>query len=158
MIRIIDWNAVGDALTGFLLFGVLGILFLSTKNSFALLLLPASLISLAAMVQKLVGVVLDPAEGTVRFYSFWIRRRILLSEIRDANCEFGILVSPTSLWMTSSGGKGRGRSKPGQRTYMVNLSGDFGSRQVRFNHKRWRDRFLSVLRDHAPRCRITRWF
>ena len=36
---------------------------------------------------------------------------------------------------------------------MVNLSGPFGSRQVRFDHKRWRDRFLSVLRDQAPRCR-----
>ena len=38
-----------------------------------------------------------------------------------------------------------------------NLSGAFGSRQIRFHHKQWRDSFLSILSDQAPRCRITRW-
>ena len=139
MIRIIDWSAVGAAVFGFLFSLFFGLIELGNKNSMSFILLPAALISFVVLVQKLIGVVFDLQAGTVRFYSLWIRRRVFLSEIRDANCEFGILISPAQLWVLAGGGsKGRGRSAASQRTYMVNLSGSFGSRQVRFHHKRWR--------------------
>lgn len=160
MIRIIDWSAVGAALFEFLFCGVLGLMQIdNTKTGLSIILLPIAVIAFFALIQKLRGTVFDCQAGTVRFYSFWLRRRVSLSEIRDANCEFGVPLSPTK-WVFGMFGRKhkRGRSDARQRTYMVNLSGAFGSRQVRFHHKRWRDRFLSILRDQAPRCRITRWY
>ena len=159
MIRIIDWSAVGAALLEFLFCGVLGLMMLGDEHSISFILLPIAIIAFFALIQKLMGTVFDCRSGTVRFYSFWVRRRVSMSEISDANCEFGIPVSPARLMFGIFGRKHkRGRSDARQRTYMVNLSGTFGSRQVRFHHKRWRDRFLSILRDQAPRCRITRWY
>lgn len=138
---------------------VAGLLELGEKGSLSLFLLPIALIAFLALIQKVMGTVFDLRNGTVRFYAFWLRRRVALADIRDANCEFGIPISPTRLALGIFGQKGRrGRSEARQRTYMVNLSGSFGSRQIRFHHRRWRDRFLSILRDQAPRCRITRWF
>lgn len=43
------------------------------------------------------------------------------------------------------------------RRYFVNLSGGFGARRIAFHTKYKRDQFLSLLRAHAPDCRITRW-
>ena len=138
--------------------GVVGLLQLGNKGSLSIILLPIAFIAFVALVQKLMGVVFDLQAGTVRFTTFWLRRRVQLAEIRDANCEFGIPLSPTRLVFGMFGQHHRrGRSEARQRTYMVNLSGGFGSRQIRFHHKRWRDSFLSILRDQAPRCRITRW-
>ena len=116
------------------------------------------MIGAVTLFQKLAGVVLNLEDNTVTFYSFWLKRRLDIKAIRDANCEFGIPLSPALLifGLFGSGSKSR-RSAAQQRTYMVNMSGEFGSRQVRFSHKRWRDQFLSALRDAAPRCRITRW-
>ena len=158
MIRITDWNAVGAALLEFVFCAVFGLIALANGTTLAAFLLPIALIAFITLLQKLLGVKFDLQAGTVRFFSFWLRRRVSLADIRDANCEFGIPVSPTRLVLALSNQKGRrGRSEARQRTYMVNLSGPFGSRQLRFHHKRWRDRFLSILRDQAPRCRITRW-
>lgn len=158
MVRIIDWNAVGAALLEFLLCSVIGLAELGNAGSLSVFLLPIALIAFVALIQKLMGVKFDLQAGTIKFTTFWMRRRVFLSDIRDANCEFGIPLSPTRLMFGLFGQKRlRGRSEARQRTYMVNLSGPFGSRQLRFHHKRWRDRFLSILRDQAPRCRITRW-
>lgn len=150
MIRIIDWNAVGAALLEFLFCVVFGLIALANRAGLAAFLLPIAVIAFLTLFQKLLGIKFDLQAGTVRFYSFWIRRRVSLTDIRDANCEFGVPVSPTRLvFALANQGKGRGRSQARQRTYMVNLSGSFGSRQLRFHHKRWRDRFLSILRDQA---------
>ena len=159
MIRIIDWNAVGAASLEFLICGVLGLVQLGDlQHGLSVILLPVAVIAFATLIQKLAGVTFDPSTGTLRFFSLWLRRSVNLLDIKDANCEFGIPLSPTRLILAFARSRGkRGRSEARQRTYMVNLSGPFGSRQVRFSHKRWRDRFLSVLRDQAPRCRITRW-
>jgi hypothetical protein len=50
-----------------------------------------------------------------------------------------------------------GKTAKPQKLYIVNLSGEFGSRQARFMSKKRRDEFLSHLRQYAPHVRITRF-
>jgi hypothetical protein len=72
---------------------------------------------------------------------FVFQRTVRLSQIHDANCEFEyrkFFDMPIQY-------------------YMVNLSGDFGMRQVTFVTKSRRDQFLSLLSRYAADCNITRW-
>ena len=158
--KIIDWSALWLALTQFI---VAIFLLLAAGADHAGYRLFGGMIFLLALVQikqSMQGVVIDSDE--VRFHRFMLRKRIAVGDIRAANCEFGVRFSPMLLFALAGGGSSRGRRgrKSGSlalRSYLVNLSGDFGSAQVRFYNKRWRDAFLMALRDRAPRCRITRW-
>lgn len=98
----------------------------------------------AAMVKHFQGVSIDGAAGILEFPTRLWRGRILLSEIHDANFE--------------SGKTGALLSDKKYREFRVNLSGDFGSHQIRFATKARRDQFASILRRIAPHVRISRWY
>ena len=119
------------------------------------ILLPGAVVAFVVLTQKLAGTVFDLGRGTVRYYSWWRPRTLALADIRDANCEFAIMLSPSRIALAMCGGAGgskarRGRGGADQRTYMVNLSGTFGSRQVRFYSKRWRGHLPQRFASPSP--------
>ena len=123
----------------------------------------SALIALVVALQRLAGVTFDLNAGTLRFYSFWLPRRVALADISDANCENRRYVFASRHRLGAMQQRRRKRdvavtARPGSAPTWSTLSGTFGSRQVRFSAKRWRDLFLSLLRDQAPACRITRWY
>jgi hypothetical protein len=99
------------------------------------------------------GVVFDPDEDELRYPSFALRRSIRLSGITDANAQ----VVVRALMATLANGIGSGPKSRPDKQYAVNLSGDFGTRQVRFASRKRRDQFLSMIRRFAPHAHITRW-
>jgi hypothetical protein len=112
---------------------------------------------LGALWSQFAGIVFDGRNDTLIYPAYSIRRSIVLSEINDANCEFssGPVFGTLVAFVLNMSGQSP-KSKP-SKMYLVNLSGAFGSRQVRFAAKKRRDQFLSLLRRYVPSCRITRW-
>jgi hypothetical protein len=152
MVKIRDWSMIGRVLwaSGAALLFLLLILVLIMDGvkgqlAFGSLAALAVIISLCALFAKhLQGVVLDIAGDTLEFPTRIWRTRVLISEVHDANFETASVMAPF------------GKKK--YREYRVNLSGDFGSRQVRFATKAKRDEFASALRRGAPMVRISRWY
>lgn len=101
---------------------------------------------------KLNGFKIDNSDYKIKYYIFGVSTSIELQEITDANCETIkgaplLLDFPFQLMGGSLNWK----------QYAVNLSGTFGSRQIKFQSKRWRDQFLGALQESCPDVRITRW-
>jgi len=90
------------------------------------------------------GAAFDVTQNTLTFPTVLFRRSVRLSEIRDAN-------------VANLARKFRGNRTTTRWIYAVDLSGDFGGRQVKFWSRKRRDQFLSDLRHLCPKCRITRW-
>lgn len=110
-----------------------------------------------ALWAQFAGIHFDATRDKLIFPTYSIRRTISLSEISDANSEFvsgGTILGRIFGNMARASGNYKGKQA---RMYVVNLSGEFGSRQVRFLSKRRRDQFLSLLRRYAPHARITRF-
>ncbi|MGE0289966.1 MAG: hypothetical protein AB7I42_27635 [Bradyrhizobium sp.] len=124
----------------------------------AVLLAAYLLLGPLAVWAQLMGTVFDGPRDTLSFPMYVLRRRVRLSEIRDANAQTitkpAFQMTNTIIGLISVGQiKGLGNTK----RYFVNLSGEFGSRRITFHAKYKRDQFLSLLRAYAPDCRITRW-
>jgi hypothetical protein len=118
--------------------------------------LMAILLCFGAIWSQFAGIVFDARNNRLTFPAYSIRRAVALSEIQDANSESisgGTIIGRTLRNMAQSPRKNSSR----YRMYVVNLSGRFGSRPVRFLSKRRRDQFLSLLRVYAPQARITRF-
>lgn len=116
-----------------------------------------TLIALYVVVVQLSGFLFDEANDRLSYPMHIFRRSLPLSEVADANCE---TISKPAFKATNavigflSGLQFRvGMTK----RYVVNISGDFGSRRIILHSKHKRDQFLSLLRTYAPHCRITRW-
>ncbi|WP_338692476.1 DUF4339 domain-containing protein [Bradyrhizobium sp. 26S5] len=112
-----------------------------------------------ALISQLLGVTFNAAKDTLSYPLYVFRRKIRLSEIRDANSQTitkpAFQITNTIIGMVSVGQiKGLGTTK----RYFANMSGDFGSRRIVFHTKSKRDQFFSLLRRYAPQCRITRWY
>src|SRR3569833_404946 len=93
----------------------------------------------AAIYAQLTGYVFDPVRDQLVVPAYSIRRRLRLSEIRDANSEFaprGTFFGAAMSALARAMNEGKG-AKP-QKLYTVNLSGTFGSRQARFMSKKRR--------------------
>lgn len=119
------------------------------------------LVGPVAFVSQLAGVKFDAARDSLSYPLYVLRRTIRLSEIHDANSQTttkqAFLMSNTLLGLFA--GRKFSKSQTGTtKRYFVNLSGDFGSRRIVFHTKSKRDQFLSLLRNFAPQCRITRWY
>ena len=111
-----------------------------------------------AVWAQLMGTVFDGPRDTLSYPMYVLRRRVRLSQIRDANAQTitkpAFQMTNTIIGLISVGQiRGLGNTK----RYFVNLSGDFGARRIVFHTKYKRDQFLSLLRAYAPDCRITRW-
>jgi hypothetical protein len=118
----------------------------------------AVLAFIGALWSQFAGTVFDADNDKLTFPTYSIRRTVPLSEIRDANSEFvyGGTILGRIMGNMARALNRQHTAKP-SRMYVVNLSGPFGSRQVRFLSKRRRDQFLSLLRRYAPQARITRF-
>jgi len=156
--RIVDWKLATLLPIQFLIVSIILIFVLPEIirdlriNIFILLVLFA-LVPISLTVQ-LIGYVFDTTTDRLRYPFYTIRRRVQLSEIRDANCQ-----NITKRW-SSDWGRAIGESNKQshvRRRYYVNLSGRFGARRLVFGSKYKRDQFLSALKQYAPRVKITRW-
>jgi hypothetical protein len=132
----------------------------TTVGLFILIILPGGVLVglICAIYAQLAGIMFDPAKDLLVIPAYSIRRRIRISEIRDANSEFaprGTFFGAAMAAVARATNDGK-TAKP-QKLYIVNLSGTFGSRQARFMSKKRRDQFLSDLRQYAPHVKITRF-
>lgn len=99
------------------------------------------------------GTIIDTGKNSLSFPTLFLPRTVKLSEIDDANAEFWTRSGPIGNFGDSSVKETTGSA----RIYAANLSGEFGSRQIKFWSKKRRDQFLSNLRKTAPHVRITMW-
>lgn len=115
------------------------------------------LITLFAVASQLSGFLFDEAKDRLSYPMYIFRRSVPLSEIADANCETiskpAFRATNTVIGVLSGHQFKAGKTK----RYIVNISGEFGSRRIILHTKQKRDQFLSLLRAYAPHCRITRW-
>jgi hypothetical protein len=152
--RIIDWGRLGFFVFAY----ALCLLSLALPAPFLIIGVCAAIGTPLAVIWLIVhsiGTTMDLRSGCLSFPSVLWRRSVSLDQIHDANCQVvyrGGLASLNNV-LDSSGSR---RRPPAVRQYAVNLSGAFGSRQVRFASKKRRDQFLSLLRQFTH-CRITRW-
>jgi hypothetical protein len=124
----------------------------------AVLLVAYVILGPLAVWAQLMGTVFDGRADRLSYPTYVLRRRLRLSELRDANVQTttkpAFQMTNAIIGLISVGQiKGLGNTK----RYFVNLSGDFGARRIAFHTKYKRDQFLSLLRAYAPDCRITRW-
>ncbi len=100
------------------------------------------------------GFAFNSKSDRLTYPTILFRRSIALSEIHDADGQYlGELKFPGMSDTTT------GKDYPTIiRRYAINLSGEFGSRQLKFWSRKKRDQFLSLLRSYAPECRITRGY
>lgn len=103
------------------------------------------------------GTVFDVKNDMLTFPTLLFSRSIPLSEIRDANAASLTRTYKVPNMALAGGGGGPKTQTVVHRIYAIDLSGNFGGRQVKFWSRKRRDQFLSVLRDLRPDCRITRW-
>jgi hypothetical protein len=103
------------------------------------------------------GTIFDVKNDTLTFPTFLFRRSISLSQIRDANAATLTRTYKIPNMALAGGGSGPKTQTVVHRIYAVNLSGNFGGRQLTLWSRKRRDQFLSVLRDVRPEVRITRW-
>jgi hypothetical protein len=159
--RVIDWTRSFFISVNFIvLMCLLPVLATETFKSPALA-LAGGLVALAgfgiAATNHFRGTVLLPDKDQLSFPSFIIfRRSVPISEIRDANCEFSRSKFDARHFIELMLGYDLRKLGATGGTYAVNVSGDFGGRQLKFFSRKRRDHFLSILRNVAPGCRITR--
>jgi len=152
--RIIDWWRIGKASLNYLIFLVFGLMCAGAAPRLLLTALGVGTILFVLwMIAHLMGIVFDLDGDQLHYPSFILRRSIPLSGITDANAQ----VVVRSFMSTLANNIGSGPKSRPDKQYAVNLSGDFGTRQVRFASRKRRDQFLSIVRRFAPRARITRW-
>jgi hypothetical protein len=150
--RMRDWKRLGAAIVAYLIFLVFIILTIDkSPSSFALPI--GTTIFIFWMIAHSLGTVLDLDNKQLRYPSFIIRRRVPLFEIRDANAQVIYRTFLSSLVTVLN----NGARNPPTRQYAVNISGEFGTHQIRFASRKRRDQFLSLLRRFVPGIRITRW-
>jgi hypothetical protein len=100
------------------------------------------------------GTIFDLKIDSVTFPTLLFGRKVRLSSIRDANCVYIERTMTLPIYHESGGPKTHTSVR---RIYAVDLSGDFGGRQVKFWSRKRRDQFLSILRQVQPACKISRW-
>jgi hypothetical protein len=98
------------------------------------------------------GILFNGTTDRLSFPQYFVSRSVTLSEIQDANAE--TISGGSIVWeLIRILAKAKG---PNIKQHAVNLSGDFGSRRIRFYSRQSRDQFLSLLRKYAPQARVTR--
>jgi hypothetical protein len=107
----------------------------------------------AALIVQLIGFSFNAEKNLLSYPYYFLRRKVHLSEIDDANCQ---VVTKQGFDLASVIGERTSGPKTTKR-YDVNLSGEFGARRIVFHSKYKRDEFLSLIRKYAPHVRITRW-
>jgi hypothetical protein len=114
------------------------------------------MIGLALWVAKtqFSGISFKPLENVLSYPSYFFSRTILLNEIRDANAQQIKGGAGSLLWELALMAAQNRTMKA--RQHAVNLSGEFGSCQIRFLTRQRRDQFLSALSTYAPDVSITR--
>jgi hypothetical protein len=115
-------------------------------------------VGLFALMTQLRGIYFNGPKDSLSYPLTVFRRGVQISDVRDANCQTitkpAFHITNTIIGIVSVGQiKGLGTTK----RYILNMSGEFGSRRVIFHTKYKRDQFLSLLRRFAPHVRITRW-
>jgi hypothetical protein len=151
--RMVDWIQSSYLPFAGLSVGLVSALFSTVFKypSLAGLCLLASILAFPVVLcVNLVGYVFDPCRDRLSYPLYFMRRRLSLSELSDANCQ------SYSKRLRTSGVDGSSASRTIRR-YAVNLSGSFGARRIVFFSKYKRDQFLSLIRHFAPHVRITRW-
>jgi hypothetical protein len=154
-IRVIDWyRAISLTTTPV----VIAFVLLSASTDPRSMQLLSGLVCLVALWVGWVhfgGTTFDVKNDVLTFPTLLFSRSISLSQIRDANAASLMRTYKVS-GMFLDGKKPKTQTFA-HRIYAVDLSGNFGGRQVKFWSRKRRDQFLSVLRDLVPNCRITRW-
>lgn len=152
--RIIDWWRIGKASLNYLIFLVFGLMCAGAAPRLLLTALGiGTILFVLWIIAHLMGTVFDLDSDQLRYPSFILRRSIPLSGITDANAQ----VVVRSLMSGLANNIGSGPKSRADKQYAVNLSGNFGTRQVRFASRKRRDQFLSMIRRFAPQAHITRW-
>lgn len=145
--RIIDWPRA-IMLT---IFTPIFVLMGASQLPLLVLAVPVILVATAYIHFK--GTYID-VDGDRLTYPMWLcRRSVRISEIQNINAESYTRTLPE----TSSGEMGVNYPKTRHRVYAANLSGEFGSRQIKFWSKRKRDQFFGYIEHCAPHVNITRW-
>lgn len=152
--RIIDWWRIGKASLNYLIFLVFGLMCAGAAPRLLLTALGfGTILFVFWMIAHLMGIVFDLDGDQLHYPSFILRRSIPLSGITDANAQ----VVVRSLMSGLANNIGSGPKSRADKQYAVNLSGNFGTRQVRFASRKRRDQFLSMIRRFSPQAHITRW-
>jgi hypothetical protein len=155
-VRVIDWyRAISLTATAFF---VAAVVFSANTGPESLRLLGLALCVLAIWLGWIHfgGAIFDIPRDKLDFPTLLFRRSVRLSEIRDANVANLTRRFQVPNFAASGGAKGPATISTTQRIYAVDLSGDFGGRQVKFWSRKRRDQFLSNLRHLCPKCRVTR--
>jgi hypothetical protein len=154
--RIIDWARSLATSTGLLVLSVYSLLAVGSQPNRLWLACPVVLFAtfVSATFVQFRGVVFDQSQNTLTFPILFSSRTIPLSEIRDANCHlYGHFTLP-GMSDPTTGKNYRGKKIT---KHVVNVSGPFGVRKLRFWSLARRDEFLSELKALVPTVRITRW-
>jgi hypothetical protein len=149
----VDWKQAGYSPVACFFTGIAVVVLLNVFNHQSLAgygFLACIVASPIVLLIHLWGYVFDPVKDRLSYPLYFIRRRLPLSELSDANCQ------SYSRTQRTSGIDGSSASRI-VRHYAVNLSGSFGARRAVFFSKYKRDQFLSLVRAYAPQARITRW-
>ena len=151
--QMVDWIQAAYTPVAGLCVGLVGAVLMTALDHSTLggwCLLTSVMASPVVLFVQLWGYVFDQANDRLSYPLYFMRRRLSLSELSDANCQ------SYSKRLGTSGVDGSSASRTIRR-YAVNLSGSFGARRVVFFSKYKRDQFLSLIRHFAPHVRITRW-
>jgi hypothetical protein len=156
-IRIIDWYRAISLTTTPIVVAFFLLSAANAQNSMQLISAAVCLLAVWLGWIHFGGTLFDVTNDTLVFPTLLFSRSIPLSEIRDANAasltrRFKVLNTAIA-----AGGSGPKTQNVTHQIYAIDLSGNFGGRQVKFWSRKRRDQFLSVLRDLRPECRITRW-
>jgi len=168
-VRMIDWIyglqiTIAAPLACFLIVLVGGVALDSTAPTYARIIAPwiawPALLAIVlsgplAFLVNFMGYVFDPANDVLTYPAILFRRSIAVSGIKDANAQ--TISSKHTIDLGPAAEKNRQRTIL-RRLYRVNVSGDFGVRIMRFGARYKRDQFLSILREAAPNCRVTRGY
>jgi hypothetical protein len=155
-VRVIDWYRA-ITLTAMPVVTALILLFVITDQKSQVLIGAACLLAIWLGWVHFSGTVFDVKSDTLTFPTLLFTRSIRLSEIRDANAASLARTYKIPNMALAGGGGGSRTQTVVHRIYAVDLSGNFGGRQVKYWSRKRRDQFLSVLCHLRPDCRITRW-
>lgn len=159
-VKIRDWKRTFSIFMSY--FGIIFVSGTFAIGTTSLLVIPAIAAVLLpfALVTQIKGVHLS-RNGVLRsprpFPPFIGRVTTHLHAVSDANAEFFTRKNFGAVALTMLDKKSRRSDIKNERFYCVNLSGQFGTRTIKFQEKRKRDQLLSVLRDTAPHIRVSRW-
>jgi hypothetical protein len=156
-IRVIDWYRAISLTTTSIIIAVM--LLFTTTDPKSVQFFSAAICFIAIWLGwvHFGGTVFDVKNDTLTFPTLLFSRSIPLSQIRDANAASLTRTYKVPNVALAGGGSGPKTQTVVHRVYAVDLSGNFGGRQVKFWSRKRRDQFLSVLRNLRPDCHITRW-